>query len=136
MNRDKLKVYILEFVICIIFFLTLFVSSTYLRAIVATLLIISFFVVKKLLVTILLGLLSVVFLLIFYMLGLYFGFGSSLIKFDLKTLSVIMIPTAIIIVVSEIIRSIFLAENISIYFSFASTIHTLILKHEKIIFYH
>ena len=123
MNRDKLKVYILEFVICIIFFLTLFVSSTYLRAIVATLLVISFFVVKKLLykrntvslyhkqVTILLGLLAVVFLLIFYMLGLYFGFGSSLIKFDLKTLSVIMIPTAAIIVISEIIRSIFLAEK-------------------------
>jgi hypothetical protein len=45
------------------------------------------------------------------MLGLYFGFGSSLIKFDLKTLSVIMIPTAAIIVISEIIRSIFLAEK-------------------------
>mgnify|MGYP003292715777 CR=1 FL=1 len=136
MNRDKLKVYILEFVICIIFFLTLFVSSTYLRAIVATLLIISFlrviiasivlgsyFVVKKLIskrntislyhkqVTILLGLLSVVFLLIFYMLGLYFGFGSALIKFDLKTLSVIIIPTAIVIVFSEMIRCIFLVEK-------------------------
>ena len=123
MNRDKLKVYMLESIISIVFFFTLFVSSTYLRAIIASIVLVSWFVVKKVIskrntislyhkqATILLGLLSVVFLLIFYMLGLYFGFGSALIKFDLKTLFIIIIPTAIIIIFSEIIRSIFLTEK-------------------------
>ena len=123
MNKDKIKVYILEIIIGIVFFFTLFVSSTYLRAIVAGLLIACFFVIRKVVakrntislfhrqVTVLLGLLAVVFLLIFYLLGLYFGFGSSLIQFDLKTLSVMIVPTAIIIVVSEVIRSILLAEK-------------------------
>lgn len=123
MKKDKIKVYMLESVICMIFFFTLFVSSTYLRAIAAILLVISFLLIKKVLhkrnivslyhkqVTILLGLLSIVFLLIFYVLGLYFGYANSLIKFNLLTLLLMIIPTAAIIIVSEIMRSIFLAEK-------------------------
>ncbi len=123
MEKDKIKVYILESIICIIFFFTLFVSSTYLRTITALLLVVSFYIIKKLLhkrnivslyhkqSTILLGLLGIVFLLIFYILGLYFGYGNSLVAFSLGSLLLIIIPTTIIIIVSEMIRSIFLAEK-------------------------
>lgn len=123
MKKDKIKVYILEFILCIIFFFTLFVSSTYLRIITALALVLIFLVVRKLLhkrnipslhykqVTIMLGLLSVVFLLVFYVLGLYFGFAKSLVTFNLWTLVLMIIPTAVIIIFSEIIRSIFLTEK-------------------------
>ena len=123
MKKDKLKVYVLEFIICIVFFFTLFVSSAYLRIIIAVITLVSLFISKKILhkrnivslyhkqVTILLGLLSVVFLLFFYILGLYFGFGSALVKFSLETLLIIIIPTVVIIVASEIVRSILLAEK-------------------------
>lgn len=118
-----MKVYILESMICIIFFFTLFVSSIYLRIIIASILLFCLFVVKKLLykrnivslyykqATIMLGLLSVVFLLVFYMLGLFWGYGKTLIKFSLDSLLLMIIPTTTIIIASEIIRSIFLAEK-------------------------
>ena len=123
MKRDKIKVYILESMLCIIFFFTLFVSSTYLRTITAVLLVLSFLLVRKIVlkrniislhykqVTILMGLLSVVFLLIYYLLGLYFGYVKSLVTFDLWTLLLMIIPTSVIIIVSEIIRSIFMSEK-------------------------
>lgn len=123
MKKDKIKVYILEFMLCIIFFFTLFVSSTYLRTITALLLVLSFLLVRKIVhkrniislhhkqVTILVGLLSVVFLLIFYLLGLYFGYVKSLVTFNLWTLLLMVIPTAIIIIFSEIIRNIFMSEK-------------------------
>ena len=123
MKRDKIKVYILESMLCIIFFFTLFVSSTYLRTITAVLLVLSFLLVRKIVlkrniislhykqVTILMGLLSVVFLLIYYLLGFYFGYVKSLVTFNLWTLLLMIIPTSVIIIVSEIIRSIFMSEK-------------------------
>lgn len=123
MKKDKIKVYILEFIICIIFFFTLFVSTTYIRTIIASLLVISLLVIKKIVqkrnmislyykqVTVLLGLLSIVFLLIFYILGVYFGYVNTLITFSLSTLVLMIIPTIVIIIFSEVIRSIFLAEK-------------------------
>lgn len=123
MEKDKVKVYILESIICIIFFFTLFVSSTYLRTITALILVISFFVIKKLIrkrnivsvynkqATMLLMLLGIVFLLIFYALGLYFGYVKSQLLFEFNSLVLIIIPTAVIIIVSEMLRSIFLAEK-------------------------
>ncbi|MBR3613565.1 MAG: signal peptidase I [Clostridia bacterium] len=123
MEKDKIKVYILEFIICIIFFFTLFVSSTYLRTITAVLLVVSFFVIKKLLhkrnivsvynkqATMLLMLLGIVFLLIFYALGIYFGYTNSVVKLSLSSLIKIIIPTTVIVIVSEMLRSILLAEK-------------------------
>lgn len=138
MEKDKLKVYMLESIICIIFFFTLFVSSIYLRTITALLLVVSFYVIKKLLhkrnivsvynkqATILIALLGVVFLLIFYALGLYFGYGNSLITFRVNTLLLIIIPTTVIIIVSEIIRSIFLAEK-SIISKILTTVYMILI---------
>lgn len=123
MNKDKLKVYILEFIITVIFFFTVFVSSTYLRIIVAVISAVGLFVTRKIIpkrntislyhkqATVLLGLLSVLFLLFFYALGLYFEYVSSLLKFNWNVLFIIIIPTAIIVICSEVIRSIFLTEK-------------------------
>ena len=123
MKKDKIKIYIFESLICLIFFFTLFVSSVYLRVIIASILLLSLFIIKRFLhkrnivslyhkqVTFLLGLLSILFLLVFYILGLYFGYATSLIKFSLATLLLIVVPTTIIIITSEIIRSIFLVEK-------------------------
>ena len=123
MKKDKIKIYIFESLICLIFFFTLFVSNVYLRVIIASILLLSLFIIKRFLhkrnivslyhkqVTFLLGLLSILFLLVFYIFGLYFGYATSLIKFSLATLLLIVVPTTIIIITSEIIRSIFLVEK-------------------------
>ena len=49
MKKDKLKVYMIEFLICILLFFTLFVSNMYLRWIIAAILLGFTFVVKKIL---------------------------------------------------------------------------------------
>ena len=133
MKKDKIKIYIFESLICLIFFFTLFVSSLYLRIIIASILLSLLFITKRFLhkkniismyhkqVALLLGLLSILFLLVFYILGLYLGFTTSIIKFSLKTFALIILPTSIIIISSEIIRSIFLVEK-SIFSKILTTI--------------
>lgn len=123
MKMGKMKIYALEFLICVIFFFTLFISSTYLRIIIASILLICLLGVKKFFhkknivslyykqAIVMLGLLSVVFLLIFYVLGLYFGYAKTTIPFSLLSLFKIILPTAVIVIISEAIRSILLLEK-------------------------
>lgn len=138
MKKDKLKVYMIEFLICIILFFTLFVSNMYLRWVIAAILLGFTFVVKKILnkrnivsmyhkqASIMLGMLGVIFLLAFYLLGLKFGYVKALVTFNINTFFVLIVPTVVIIITSEIIRSILLAEK-SVFSKIVTTIGMILL---------
>jgi signal peptidase len=126
MKKDKIKSYILESMICIILFFALFVPNIFTRIVLAIILTIYMIMTRKNLqkrnilsmyhnqATVLMILLGAVYLMIFYLLGLYFGYYEATIKFSVWSIFNFTIPTALIIISSEIIRSIFLAEKSNI----------------------
>lgn len=126
MKKDKLKSYIFEIIICIILFFALFVPNVFTRIVLAILITIFTIIVNKILqtkrilsiyhkqATILMGLLGVAYLAILYLLGLYFGYYDATIKFSGWSLINFTIPTAVIIISSEVMRSVFLTKKSNI----------------------
>lgn len=123
MKTDKLKVYVLEFVLLTILSFTLFVSNTYNRITLASLLAICSIVTWLLLkkrkvesvnsnkVTIILVIFAVIYLVGFYLMGSYFGYYKATITFSFNTILKYIIPAAIIIISSEMMRNVLLAQN-------------------------
>lgn len=123
MKKDKLKVYALEFILLTILSFTLFVSNIYNRTILAVLLAIcsgvtySFIKKRKIesvdskKVTILLTIFAVIYLIGFYLMGLYFGYYKATITFNIWAIKNYIIPIAIIIISSEVMRNVLLAQN-------------------------
>lgn len=123
MKKDKLKVYIIEFILLAILSFAFFVPNTInkvttsiLLALCATATII--FVKKNKVesihsnkVTILLIFFAIIYLITFYIMGLYFDYYKALITFNINTLFKYIIPTAIIIISSEIIRNRLFVQN-------------------------
>jgi len=122
-KKDKLKVYIIEFILLAILSFALFVPNIINRTTTAILLAIcaiaTIGLVKKKKVesihankvTILLIIFAVIYLIAFYLMGLYFDYYKALITFSINTLIKYIIPTAIIIISSEVIRNKLLAQN-------------------------
>lgn len=123
MKTDKLKVYIMQFVLLTILSFALFVPNIFTRSATAGLLLISAIAIKFLIkkekvesihankVTILLVIFAVIYLIAFYLMGLYFDYYRALVTFNVNTVINYIIPTAVIIISSEIIRNKFLAQN-------------------------
>ena len=123
MKTDKLKVYIMQFVLLTILSFALFVPNIFTRSVTAGLLLISAIATKFLIkkekvesihankVTILLVIFAVIYLIVFYLMGLYFDYYRALVTFNVNTVINYIIPTAVIIISSEIIRNKFLAQN-------------------------
>lgn len=123
MKKDKLKVYIIELVLLAILSFALFVPNIFNKSTTAILLLISsivttFLVKKKKVesihankVTTLLIIFAVIYLIAFYLMGLYFDYYKALVTFNINTLLNYIIPTAIIIISSEIIRNKLLGQN-------------------------
>lgn len=123
MKKDKIKVVFLEVLLIIILFFALFLPNIFSRMLLAIVLLVYMFVVLKFFkkrniysivkkqVAFLMAVFAVVYVLVFYLMGMHFGFAEATIKFGFKTLYRYIIPTAIIIITSERIRSIFLAQN-------------------------
>lgn len=123
MRPDKKKVYILEILLLAILLFTLLVSKIYSRIILACLLTgcavaTSIFLKKRNLqtrnskkVNILMTVFAVIYLVVFYLMGLYFGYYKPVRTFSYKILIQYIIPLAMIIVSSEMMRSILLAQK-------------------------
>lgn len=123
MRPDKKKVYILEVLLLAILLFTLLVSKIYSRIILACLLTgcavaTSIFLKKRNTqtrnskkVSILMTVFAVIYLVVFYLMGLYFGYYKPVRTFGYKTLIQYIIPLAMIIVSSEMMRSILLAQK-------------------------
>lgn len=123
MKTDKIKVYFLEFVLLAILSFALFVSNMYNRIILAVLFavcaIATWFLIKKRKVesvdskkvVMVLSFLAAIYLIAFYVMGLYFGYYEATVSFSFKTVLNYIIPIGIIIIASEVIRNVLLAQN-------------------------
>lgn len=136
MKTDKIKSYILETILCIMLFFALFVPNVFTKSLLAVIITIYMLITRKILqkrnilsiyhkqATILMLLLGIVYLMLFYLMGLYFGYYEATVKFSIWSIINYIIPITVIIISSEVIRSIFLAEksNISKILTFISMV--------------
>ena len=126
MKRDKIKSFALEFILIPILLFALFVPDIFTRWLIAIILFVYAVITSNMLkrkkeksyhkdkIFILMIIFAVVYLGIYYLMGLYFGLVQSKILFSLNTLIKIIIPLAISIISTEIIRNIFLSQKIEI----------------------
>ena len=123
MKKDKQKLYILEFVLIIVLFFTLFASYIETRWFLATFLLIFMFIIRRLIkkrgiksiydkqVLLLMLIFALIYLGVFYALGLHYGFVKSKYLFTINNIFNIIIPTIIVIMTSEVIRVILINQN-------------------------
>jgi len=120
---DKIKVYALEIILLAILSFTLFVSKVYSRIVLACLLTVCAVATSILLkkrntvsvhakkVNIILAIFAIIYLAGFYVMGLHFGYYRAILTFSYTTLIQHIIPIAVIIISSEMMRNILLAQN-------------------------
>ena len=123
MKRDKLKLYVLEIVLLIILFLAFFVSNIFNKKLLALLLTVLAVVTKLLIkkkkpvsfykkqVCILMAGFSVKYLIVFYLMGIYFGYYKSPTPFGTYTIINFIIPYTVIIISSEIMRRTLIVQD-------------------------
>ncbi len=123
MNIDKIKSYIFEFILITFLFFILFVSTIYKTIYLAVFLLVYMLILKKILkkrnivshykkeITLVMIAMGIIYLITFYLMGTYFGFYASSVKFGKVALLYYIIPLTIIIYSSEVIRGIFLAQK-------------------------
>lgn len=122
MKKDKLKVYFFEFILVAILAFALFVPK-FNRimlglGLTVVAVIVTFMIPKrkilslnKKMVTIILLILAIIYLVAFYLMGLYFGFYKAIVQFSSWSIANYIFPITLIIISSEIIRHIFLVQN-------------------------
>lgn len=121
LSIDKIKVYLLEIILLIFLFFTLFISNIYRTIYLAVVLLIYSLIVKKVIkkksiifynkreINIVLIVFAVIYLAIFYISGLYFGYNSASVKFGMTAIKYFILPLCIIIFSTETIRETFLS---------------------------
>ena len=125
MKKSKLKVLGLElFIIFVLILLIIFQNKLSRWGITLVILFCSFISYRllknrkinsyhKKIVAILFFLFGLVYLAILYLMGLYFGFVRSKILFSLNTVFNLILPISIVIIISEILRSVLLSQDIN-----------------------
>ncbi|MBR4262678.1 MAG: signal peptidase I [Bacilli bacterium] len=123
MRREKLEIYIFEIIMIIFLFFILFASSVINRMVLALILVaycmISHFLFKRKSIKsiyekktlILMIIFGVIYVALFYLLGLYFGFEKNKYIFNLKNIINVFIPITITIIVSELIRRRYMIQD-------------------------
>lgn len=124
MKKDKFKIFILELLLIFILFFALFAPNIFTRSVVAIIMFVYMIIVAYNLkkrsinsiyikqVRFLMLIFGFLYIAIFYLLGLYFGFTKAKVVLSLWSLFRFIIPLSIIIISSEIIRKIFLSQKI------------------------
>lgn len=128
MKKDKIRIFILEISLLVFLFFALFALNIISRKNLALIIciyaiVVSFFLKKRKIssintkqVTILMVVFAMFYLVIFYLLGLHFGFVKPKIMFSIKTIFNFILPLGTIIVASEWMRRIFLSHKLQIKF--------------------
>lgn len=123
MKKDKLKIYAFELLFIIFLFFAIFASNMFNRLTLAIILFIYTIVIcgifknKKInsiyskQIFIWMIIFAFIYVSLFYLMGLYYGFRHTKILFSIETLFKYIIPIMVIIVSSEVIRKIFLMQN-------------------------
>ena len=124
MKKDNWKIYILELLLIVILFFTLFASNIITRGVLAIIMFIYMFFVCYFLkkrkissiykkhVSILMLIFSGIYLVIFYAMGLYFGFQNAKILLSMWSFFRFILPLSIIIVSSEVIRRVLTSQRV------------------------
>ncbi len=127
MKKDKLKTCIFELVLIFILLFTLFASNIISRSILSIIMLMYMLIVSKCLkkrniasiykknVTILMIIFAGIYLGVFYLMGLYFGFIKSKITLSLWSFYKFILPLSIIIISTEKIRKIFLSQDVKLH---------------------
>lgn len=123
MKKDKIRLYIVEIVLLIILSLALFVPNIINRKILALVLTLFTIVVKlvvkkkniksiydKQVFWLMIGF-GVIYLIVFYLMGLYFGYYKAAATFGFKTIIDFILPFILIIVSSEIMRETLIGQK-------------------------
>ena len=123
MKKDKIRTFTIEFVLLIILSLALFVPNIITRKILALFLtlfaiIVVILIKRKVIKSIynkqvfwlMIGF-GVIYLTVFYLMGLYFGYYEAAAKFSFRTIKDFIIPLVLIIVTSEIIRFLLIGQK-------------------------
>lgn len=123
MKFDKFKILILELVLIIILFFALFLPSIFTRLVLAIILFIYMLIVVRCLkkkniqslykkqIRLLMLIFGIIYVAIFYMLGLYFGFTKAKVVLSLWSFFRFIVPLSIIVISTEIIRKTFLSQR-------------------------
>lgn len=123
MSKDKVKTYVLELLLIIILILALFKSNIISNLVLALILLVYMVVLKfglrkRKIISVysdqtisLMVLFALIYLTIFYSLGIYFGFYTAPVKFSLWGIWHYIIPFVIIIIASEVIRFILISQK-------------------------
>lgn len=124
MKRDQVKILFIEILLVIILFFALFAQNIFQRNVLAVIMLIYsgivFFNLKKKhidsifkkQVKILMLVFASIYVCLFYLSGLYFGYARSAVNFSFWSIRTYIIPLSIIIICSEFIRKKFLAQNL------------------------
>lgn len=128
MKKDKIRIFILETLLVVILFFALFALNIFTRSVLSIIIGIYAVIVACMLkrkkiasinrkqAMILMIIFAMLYLAIFYLFGLYFGFVRSKIMLSFSTLLKFILPISIIIISSEFIRRIFLSHKLVIKF--------------------
>lgn len=123
MKKLKLSNYIYEIILMVILFFALFVSKIFTKMVLAIVLLAYAIVLCKLIkkrktkslqykqVIVLMALLGIIYIIIFYLTGLYFGYNKSIYNFSVKTIFRYIIPIITIIISTEMIRNVLIAKE-------------------------
>ena len=129
MKIAKFKIYFLELLLIIFLVFALFAPNIISRIVLAIFMFIYMFIVSMLLkrrrhcstydkqVMVLMLIFAILYLGIFYLLGLYYGFGRTKYAFNLYNVLYVVVPIIVIIVSAEMMRKIFLAQKAIINFN-------------------
>lgn len=123
MNKDKLKIYFLELFLLSFLLFTLFESNMGSKIVLAAFLFIymlvcSFLLKKRKILPIyhkqvfmIMTIFAFIYLAVFYLMGLYFGYYSATVKLSMWSLCNYILPLTIVIISSEVIRHVFLSQK-------------------------
>lgn len=126
MKKDKIKIYVIEILLIITLFFAIFASNIITRSILSIIMLCFSIFIRKLFkrrkpasinkkqVTILMIIFALIYVGIFYLLGLYFGFTKSKVILSFWSITRFIIPLTIIIVSAEIIRKVLLQQKTTI----------------------
>lgn len=126
MINNKVKIYLMQIILIIILFFALFASNIVTRSILAVIMCIYAIIcylflnkrkivsIRKKQVMLLMFIFALVYLAVFYALGLYFGFTKAKVVLSLWSIWRFIIPLSVIIVAAEIIRNIFLSHEATV----------------------
>ena len=118
MKQDKFKLYVLEILLITILFFALFVSNIFTRVVLSVVLtifaVITHLIIKKRKINsihnkqvlILMSVLAVIYVLGYYLLGLYFGYYESSVKLSIWSIFNYIIPLTLLIISSEVSLSV------------------------------